>query len=463
MTKSIIIVGGGPGGYVSAIRASQLGAKVTLIEKEKTLGGTCLNVGCIPSKALLQYAHYMDLLQHDFAHVGIHADLKSIDFTQMQKAKGQIVSTLTGGVAYLLKKNGVRHIHGHARFVGPKQLEVNQEVLKADYIILATGSKPIELPFFPIDEKRVLSSTGALALPEIPKHLLIVGAGVIGLEMGSVYRSLGSKVTFVEFLPRVCPSFDPDVSQTLTEILTNRGITFHFNTKVVHGETTAHGVKLTLEGAEPDKASQVEIEGDYVLQSIGRKPMTDGLDVEKGGVALDAKGFIQTGTDLETSAPSVFAIGDVTYGPMLAHKASHEGIALVETLLGHKTSYNIVEVPNVIYTHPEVAHVGLTEEELKKQAIPFKLGRFPFKANARGLVEKDEKGFVKVMVCSTTDRLMGATILCSHASEMLPMFQLAIHLKLKVADIRHLMMAHPTLSEALIEAILAADNQSIHF
>ncbi|MFZ4772761.1 MAG: dihydrolipoyl dehydrogenase [Chlamydiia bacterium] len=460
MTKSIVIVGGGPGGYVSAIRASQLGAKVTLIEKEKSLGGTCLNVGCIPSKALLQFSHFVDLLKHDFPKVGIHAPFEKIDFSQMQKAKGQIVSTLTQGIAYLLKKNNVRHIHGEARFIGHKKLEVNGEVIEGDYIILATGSKPIELPFFPVDEERVLSSTGALALKEIPKHLLIVGAGVIGLEMGSVYHSLGSKVTFIEFLPRICPSFDTDVSQTLTDLFTARGITFHLNTKVTHGEKTSKGVKLTV---EEGSKGRFEIEGDYVLQSIGRKPTTHGLDPAKGGIELDEKGFIKTGADLQTSIPGVYAIGDVTYGPMLAHKASHEGIALVETLLGHAASYNLYEVPNVIYTHPEVAHVGLTEEDLKSQSIAYKVGKFPLKANSRGLVEGDDKGFVKVLVDEKTERLMGATILCLHASEMLPMFQLAIHLKLKTAEIKHLMIAHPTLSESLIEAILSADKQSLHF
>ena len=458
MTKSIIIVGGGPGGYVSAIRASQLGAKVTLVERDAALGGTCLNVGCIPSKALLQYSHFMDLLQHDFPKVGIHAAFEKLDFSQMQKAKSQIVSTLTQGVAYLLKKNKVRHIHGEARFTAPKKLEVNGEILEADYIILATGSKPISLPFLPIDENRVLSSTGTLALKEIPKHLLIVGAGVIGLEMGSVYRSLGSKVTFIEFLPRISSTFDPDVSQTLTEIFTQRGVTFHLNTKVVEGEKTAHGVKLTV---EESSKGRFEIEGDYVLQSIGRKPNTQGLNPEKGGVEIDPKGFIVTSTDLQTSSPGVYAIGDATYGPMLAHKASHEGIALVEALLGHTASYNLFEVPNIIYTHPEVAHIGLTEEDLKTQSIPYKVGKFPLKANARGLVEGDEKGFVKVLIAN--DRLLGATVLCSHASEMLPLFQLAIHLKLGPAALRHLMIGHPTLSESLIEAILSAGGESLHF
>ncbi len=459
MSKSVIIVGGGPGGYVSAIRASQLGAKVTLIEKGATLGGTCLNVGCVPSKALLMFSHYMDLLHHEFPKVGIEAPFKQLDFQAMQKEKSRIVQNLTQGIPYLLKKNKIRHVQGEAKFVGPKKLEANGEIFEADYIILATGSQPISLPFFPIDEKRVLSSTGALTLKEVPKHLLIIGAGVIGLEMGSVYRSLGAKVTFVEFFSRVCPSFDSDVSETMMGIMKGRGIDFRLNTKVVEGESSQEGVKLHCEGLE----GRFTLEGDYVLQSIGRRPTTAGLDPQKGGITLDSKGYIETGPNLETSVKGVFAIGDVAVGPMLAHKASHEGLALVESLFGHTASYNIYEVPNVIYTHPEVAHVGLTEEDLKRQNLPFKTGKFPFKANARGLVEGDEKGFVKVLVCAESKRLMGATVLCSHASEMLPMFQLALLKKMTINDIKHLMIAHPTLSEALIEAILNADGESIHF
>lgn len=296
-------------------------------------------------------------------------------------------------------------------------------------------------------------------MKEVPKHLLIIGAGVIGLEMGSVYRSLGAKVTFVEFFSRVCPSFDPDVSETMMGIMKGRGIDFRLNTKVVEGESSQEGVKLHCEGLE----GRFTLEGDYVLQSIGRRPTTTGLDPQKGGITLDSKGYIETGPNLETSVKGVFAIGDVAVGPMLAHKASHEGVALVESLFGHAASYNIYEVPNVIYTHPEVAHVGLTEEDLKRQNLPFKTGKFPFKANARGLVEGDEKGFVKVLVCAESKRLMGATVLCSHASEMLPMFQLALLKKLTINEIKHLMIAHPTLSEALIEAILNADGESIHF
>ncbi|MFZ4673942.1 MAG: dihydrolipoyl dehydrogenase [Chlamydiia bacterium] len=459
MTKSIVIVGGGPAGYVSAIRASQLGAKVTLVERGPTLGGTCLNVGCIPSKALLMFSHYKHLFDHEFAKVGIAAELKGFDFSLMQKEKSKIVDTLTQGIAYLLKKHKIRHVHGEARFVAPKKLEANGEILEADYIILATGSQPISLPFFPIDEKRVLSSTGALALKEVPKHLLIIGAGVIGLEMGSVYRALGSKVTFIEFFPKIASSFDTDVSQTLLEIFKERGIEFYLDTKVEQGAITPNGVKLTCRGPK----GECILEGDYVLQSIGRKPNTAGLSPEKGGIVLDAKGFIETKADLQTSVEGVYAIGDVSIGPMLAHKASHEGIALVETLLGKSTNYNLYEVPNVIYTHPEVAHVGMSEEDLKRRNLLYKTGKFPLKANARGLVEGDLKGFVKVLVCQSTRRLMGATVVASHASEMLPMFQLAIGKKMTIDEIKHLMIAHPTLSEALIEAVWNADGESLHF
>jgi dihydrolipoamide dehydrogenase len=458
--KSIIIVGAGPAGYVSAIRAAQLGAKVTIIEKHSRLGGTCLNVGCVPSKALLQYSHYVHLLKHEFSNLGIDANLDGIDFSKMQHQKDSIVSSLTNGIQYLLKKNGVEHIHGEAKFVGPKKLEVNSKILEADFIILATGSKPIELGFFPIDEKRVLSSTGALALKQIPKHLIIVGAGVIGLEMGCVYNALGSKVTFVEFLPRIAATFDPDVSQTLMDIFEKRGMQFHLNTKVVAGKSVQDGVLLTVEHSENGTFT---IDGDYVLQSIGRRPNTQGLEPQKGGIELDSKGYVVTSDDLSTSIPGVYAIGDVAIGPMLAHKASHEGVCLVEYLMGHASSYNLMEVPNVIYTHPEVSHVGLSEEELKSKNIPYKIGKFPFKANARGLVEGDDKGFVKVAICSSTQRLLGATIVCSHASEMLPMFQLAIQKKLTSNELRHLMIAHPTLSEALVEAILNASKESIHF
>lgn len=460
MKKTILIIGGGPAGYVSAIRAAQLGADVTLVEKHKNLGGTCLNVGCVPSKALLQYSYYVHLLKHEFSNLGIDASLNRIDFSRMQEKKGEIVSGLTQGIAFLLKKNKIRHIRGEAKFVAEKKIEVDGEILTADYILLATGSKPIELPFFPIDEDRVLSSTGALALKNIPNHLIVIGAVVIGLEMGSVYRSLGSRVTYIEFFDRIAPSFDEDVSKTLMEIMKQRGIEFHLQTKVIKGELINGVVQLSCEGQDKNI---FQIEGDYVLQSIGRKPNTQGLAPQKGGIRLDAKGFIETGSDLQTSVKGVYAIGDVAFGPMLAHKASHEGIALVETLLGKPSSYNLFEVPNVIYTHPEVAHVGMNEAELKANQLPYKVGKFPFKANARGLVEHDEKGFVKVYVCKSSDRLMGAVVVCSHASEMLAMFQLAIKEKLKIQDLKHLMIAHPTLSEALIEAILDSDNQSIHF
>jgi dihydrolipoamide dehydrogenase len=277
--------------------------------------------------------------------------------------------------------------------------------------------------------------------------------------MGSVYRALGSKVTFIEFFSRIVPSFDTDVSQTMIEIMKERGIVFHLQTKVVKGSTSQEGVELICEGPE----GQFTLDGDYVLQSIGRKPTTQGLCPEIGGIHLDSKGFIETGLDLQTNVSGVYAIGDVAVGPMLAHKASHEGIALVENLLKKPTHYNLFEVPNVIYTHPEVAHVGMTEEDLKKHNLPFKTGKFPLKANARGLVEGDLKGFVKVLVCQSTKRLMGATVVSMHASEMLPMFQLAISKKMTIDEIKHLMIAHPTLSEALVEAVLNADGESLHF
>lgn len=428
MTYDVVVIGSGPGGYIAAIRAAQLGLKTACIEKEKTLGGTCLNVGCIPSKVLL----------HDTEH--------STNFAQMMTRKTDVVSGFTSGVDWLFKKNKIDSITGHAKLTGPHTIDVNGKTIEATNIILATGSTPITLPFLPIDEKRILTSTGMLSLTKVPKKLLVIGAGIIGVELGSVYRRLGSEVIFIEFLDRICPGFDLALSRGLQKALTAQGMVFHLSHKV----TAAQGTTLTIEGP----AGTSQLTGDAILVAVGRKPYSDNLGLESLGIQKDPKGFIPIDDSFRTTQPHIFAIGDLVDGPMLAHKASEEGVAVAELIAGHRPSVNYLAIPNVAYTHPEMAAVGFTEQDLKTRNLPYKASQFPFKANSRARCINDEEGFVRMYADPTTHQLLGVHILGPNASELIATATLAIQLNATADQLADTCFAHPTLSEALKEAAL---------
>ena len=453
MDYDVIVIGSGPGGYVAAIRAAQLGLKTACIEKEKVLGGTCLNVGCIPSKALLQSSHHYHQLTHEFKAHGIHAQQTSFDFQQMMARKEGVVASFNKGIEGLFQKNKVDWIQGQATLTGPTCVAVNGKTVQAKYIILATGSEPIALPFLPFDEKQVVSSTGALALPQVPKKLLIIGAGIIGVELGSVYHRLGAEVTFIEFLDRICPGFDGALSKALLKELSGQGMTFHLSRRV----TSAHigkTVQIT--------AGEQVFEGDVALVAVGRKPYFKGLGLEAIGVQQDPKGLIRIDPSFRTSIPSIFAIGDLVDGPMLAHKAEEEGIAVAELIAGHSPAIDYAVIPNVAYTHPEVAAVGFTEEELKTKQVAYKVGQFPFKANSRARASGEAVGFVKVLVQEKSKKLLGVHIIGAHASELIAEAAVAMKLGASAMELAATCHAHPTLSEALKEACLAAVDKPIH-
>lgn len=431
-----MVIGSGPGGYVAAIRAAQLGLKTACIEKNKTLGGTCLNVGCIPSKVLL----------HDSEH--------SSDFAKMMQRKTQVVAGFTGGVEFLFKKNKIDWIQGAAKLESPQTISVNGQNIEAKNIILATGSEPVSLPFLPFDEKKILSSTGALALPFVPKKLLVVGAGVIGVELGSVYKRLGSEVTFIEFLDRICPAFDMALSKALLKTLTDQGMVFHLSHKVMKAE----GTTLTVQSP----SGETKFTGDAILVAVGRKPYSSNLGLEALGIQKDAKGFVEIDNSFRTSQPNIYAIGDLVDGPMLAHKASEEGIAAAEMIAGHHPTINYIAIPNVAYTNPEVAAVGLTEEEVKMRGIAYKASQFPFKANSRARCIDDTRGFVKILAEAKSRRILGVHIIGPNASELIAQAVLAMQLKATADQLADTCFAHPTLSEALKEAGLGLFKSPIH-
>ena len=450
----LIVIGAGPGGYVAAIRAAQLGLKVACVEKRSALGGTCLNVGCIPSKTLLHSSEWFWHLQKEGAGHGIQFSSLSYDWKVMQTRKETVVLQLTKGIEGLFKKNKIDWIQGHGTIKNPHTVAVAQQSFETKSILLATGSEPISLPFLPFDEKKILSSTGALALSSVPKKLLIVGAGIIGVELGSVYQRLGSEIIFIEFLDRICPSFDQEVSKQLLKIFTSQGMTFHLSHQIV----SAEGTTLTARGPEKEK----QFTGDAVLIAVGRRPYSDNLGLENVGIQKTSKGFIPIDASFRTSQPNIFAIGDLVEGPMLAHKASEEGVAVAELLAGHSPFVDYLSIPSVAYTFPEVAAVGLSEEELKVRKISYKLGKFPFKANSRARCTGEEEGFVKILADAETHRLLGAHIIGPHASELIAEATLAMQAKLTVDELAHACNAHPTLSEALKEAALATIGSPIH-
>lgn len=464
MTYDLIVIGTGPGGYVCAIRAAQLGLKVAVIEKRSTHGGTCLNVGCIPSKALLHASELYEEAGHGFAGMGIEVKPK-LDLKKMLAFKDEGVKGNVDGVAFLLKKNKIEPYHGTGRVAGAGKVEVTfingeKKVLDTKAIVIATGSDVARLPGIEIDEKRVVSSTGALELPVVPKKLIVVGAGVIGLELGSVWRRLGAEVLVVEYLDRILPGMDGDVARQFQKILQKQGVTFKLASKVTAVKKDASGCAVTVEPAAGGAAESHF--ADIVLVAIGRVPYTDGLGLQEAGVTLDNRKRIVVDAHFQTNVPGVYAVGDVIAGPMLAHKAEDEGVAVAEILAGQAGHVNYGVIPNVIYTFPEVASVGKSEEELKAEGIAYNAGKFPFTANGRAKVNKTTDGFVKVLADSATDRILGVHIIGAHAGELIGEAAVIMEFGGSAEDLARTCHAHPTLTEAVKEAAMAVDKRAVH-
>jgi dihydrolipoyl dehydrogenase len=460
----LIVIGTGPGGYVCAIRASQLGLKVAVVEKRATHGGTCLNVGCIPSKALLHASELYDAAGHELPAMGIEVKPK-LDLQKMMAFKDEGVKGNVDGVAFLLRKNKVDHFHGTGRIAGPGKVEITfingeKQALEAKSVVIATGSDVARLPGIDIDEKTIVSSTGALSLGKVPKRMLVIGAGVIGLELGSVWRRLGAEVTVVEFLDRILPGLDGEVARQMQKILAKQGMTFKLGHKVTAVEKAGAAHKVAIEPANGGKAETIET--DVVLVAIGRVPHTDGLGLADAGVALDNRGRVIVDDRFETSVAGVYAIGDVISGPMLAHKAEDEGVAVAEILAGEAGHVNYGVIPNVVYTFPEVASVGKTEEELKAAGIAYKTGKFPFTANGRAKANRQTDGFVKILADAETDRVLGAHIIAAAASEMIAEAAVLMEFGGSAEDLARTCHAHPTLTEAVKEAAMAIDKRAIH-
>lgn len=460
----LIVIGGGPGGYVAAIRAAQLGLKTACVEKRGSLGGTCLNVGCIPSKALLHSSELYEELSHGAKH-GIVAKGVSLDLSAMMARKDDVVLNLTKGIEGLFKKNKVEYVKGHGTIVKPGTVAVHGEggkasVLSAKHIIIATGSEVTPLPGVAIDEKRIVSSTGALALSEVPKRLVVIGAGVIGLEMGSVWRRLGAEVTVIEFLDRITPGMDGEIAKQFQKILEKQGIAFKLGTKVTAAKAGAKDVILTAEPAAGGKAE--EIKADYVLVAIGRRPNTQGLGLAEIGVKLDERGRIAVDHHFQTNVPGIYAIGDVIPGPMLAHKAEEDGVACAELIAGQKGHVNYNLVPAVVYTMPEAASVGKTEEQLKAEGVAYKVGKFPFLANSRARATGNTDGLVKILADAKTDEVLGVHILGAQAGTMIMEAAIAMEFKASSEDIARTCHSHPDLNEAIKEAALAVDGRAVH-
>ncbi len=459
----VVVIGGGPGGYVAAIRAAQLGLKTACVEKRGTLGGTCLNVGCIPSKALLQSSEIYEEISHNAAKHGVKCEGVSVDLAAMLKRKDKVVEDLCKGIEGLFKKNKVAYFKGLGTITAPGEVKVegeNAATLKAKNIIIATGSDVMPLPGVTIDEKQIVSSTGALSLQSVPKKMIVIGGGYIGLEMGSVWRRLGAEVTVVEFLDTIVPAMDAEIARQLHKTLEKQGMKFRLGTKVTAATTGENGVELTL---EPSKGGEKEtVTADIVLVSIGRKPHTEKLGLENVGVKCDSRGRIDVNAHFETSVKGIYAIGDVIAGPMLAHKAEEEGVAVVENIAGQSGHVNYDAIPGVVYTWPEVATVGKTEEELKHAGISYKTGKFPFLANSRARAVGDTEGLVKILACSRTDRVLGVHIIGPDAGTLIAEAVLALEYGASSEDIARTCHAHPTLNEAVKEAALAVEGRAIH-
>lgn len=456
MKYDVVVIGSGPGGYVAAIRAAQLGLKTACVEKEKSLGGTCLNVGCIPSKTLLQSSEHYAWLKSESKTHGIYCQNPSFNFSEMMQRKEQVVTSLVEGIAGLFKRHGITRIEGAASFISPNAINVNGQIIEANNFILATGSEPIALPFLPFDEKIVVSSTGALSLPSVPKKMCVVGAGVIGVELASVYNRLGSEVTIVEMLDHICPAMDDAVSKALLQILKKQGLVFHLSSKVVKAEKT-NGIALTVERGK----ETLQLPADVVLVAVGRRPYTKDLKLTDIGIQLE-KGFVIVDNNFRTHIPHIYAIGDLIEGPMLAHKASEEGVAVAEIIAGRQAYVDYMTIPNVIYTHPEVAAVGLTEKEAKELKLDLAIGMCSFRGNPRARCAGDTDGFVKVIGAGPNKNLVGMHIIGSHASEMIGEGMIAIQKRMTLSEIAAAPHAHPTLSEAIKEACGQALGTAIH-
>jgi len=466
MPYDLIVIGTGPGGYVCAIRAAQLGLKTAVVEKRATFGGTCLNVGCIPSKAMLHASELYEEAGHNFAQMGIKVGKPSVDLAALLNYKEQNVDSNVKGVAFLFKKNKIDAYHGAGRVVAPGKVEVTEadgktQTLETKNIVVATGSDVARLDGIDIDEKRIVSSTGALDLAKVPQKLLIVGAGIIGLELGSVWRRLGAEVTIVEFLDHILPGIDSEVERQFHRLLRKQGIAFKLSSKVSAIDSSGKVLKVKV---EPAAGGTVEtLEADVVLVAIGRIPYTEGLGLDAAGVKRDNRGRVIVDPHFQTNIAGIYAIGDVIAGPMLAHKAEEEGVALAEILAGQAGHVNYEVIPNVVYTYPEIASVGKTEEELKAAGIAYQVGKFPFTANARARANLMTEGFVKILADAKTDRVLGVHILGPDAETMIAEAAMAMEFGASSEDIARTCHAHPTLSEAVKEAALAVAKRAINF
>ena len=462
----IVVIGGGPGGYVCAIRAAQLGLKAACVESRGALGGTCLNVGCIPSKSLLNLSENFHKAKKDFNQQGIEIDGIKLNIDKMMSNKNKSIQVLTKGVEFLFKKNKVTYFKGKGVLFSKNDIVVydsskNRTNIKAKNIVIATGSEASSLPGVDVDEKNIVSSTGALSFNKVPKRLAVIGGGYIGLEMGSVWSRLGSEVTVIEYLDYITPGMDREISNEFQKILTKQGIKFKLGYKVV--SVNDNGNSVSIDYTDVKKSTKENIEDDKVLVSVGRRPYTEGLNLTKVGVKKDKKGRIEVNDKLQTSVENIFAIGDVIKGPMLAHKAEEEGIAVAEILAGQAGHVNYDVIPGVIYTSPEVATVGKTEEQLKEENKSYKIGKFPFLANSRAKVNNETDGFVKILADSNTDKVLGVHIIGPHCGDMIAEMALAMEFGASSEDIARTCHAHPTHTEAIKEAALAVDKRPIHF
>ena len=460
----VAVIGSGPGGYVSAIRCAQLGMRVAIIEKYATMGGTCLNVGCIPSKALLDSSHHFeDAVKHFDTHgIELPGEVK-LNLKKMMQRKQGVVDQTTGGIDFLMKKNKIDRYQGVAAFNDSTHIKINgdnPEIIEANYTIIATGSKPTQLPFVQIDKERIITSTQALKLNEIPKHLIIIGGGVIGLELGQVYKRLGAEVSVIEYMDRLIPNMDKSLSKELTKVFKKQKFKINVSHKVISVERKSNNITVK---AENKKGEIVVFQGDYCLVSVGRSPYTEGLDVEAAGVKLNQRGQVEVNTSLQTSTPNIYAIGDVIEGDMLAHKAEEEGVFVAETIAGQKPHINYNLIPGVVYTWPEVASVGKTEEELDSLGIIYKSGQFPMRALGRSRASMDLDGFVKILADNETDEILGVHMIGARCADLIAEAVVAMEFRASAEDISRISHAHPTFTEAIKEAALAAtDNRALH-